>query len=165
MLLHGVARRDALHFANPAAHAGDNGIGPVLVGRHAPGRPQQAGAGHAVDDAEPNADRLLPPGSHTHRAVRQTVGGGAAGPANRLEVHAADGAVAGMVAAVVRVHRAAVDGCGVRTRARSAGPGDPPLAVGERAGGERNSKSCAYDDVFDRFGLRVHRIFSVSGGR
>ena len=45
VLLHGVARRDALHVADPAAHGGDDRIRPVLVGRHAPGRPQQPGAG------------------------------------------------------------------------------------------------------------------------
>ena len=162
VLLHGVARRDALHFANPAAHAGDNRIGPVLVGRHAPGCPQQTGAGHATDDAESDADRLLPLGAHMHRTVRESAGGGGASrgaaPAIRLEAHAADRAVTGMVAAVVRVHRACVDGPGVRARARSAGPVRPPRAAGERAGSKRNRNSCGCDDAFHRRGLRVPRM-------
>ena len=140
VLLHGVARRDALHVADPAAHGGDDRIRPVLVGRHAPGRPQQPGAGHPADDAEPDADRLLPLGTHLHRAVRERAGGGVAvrcaARAIRLEAHAADRAVAGMVAAVVRVHRAGVDGCRVRARARRARPVRPPRAAGERARGE-----------------------------
>jgi hypothetical protein len=39
VLLHGVARRDAVNVADPTAHGGDDGIRPVLVGRHASGRP------------------------------------------------------------------------------------------------------------------------------
>ena len=74
VLLHGVARGDALHVADPAAHGGDDRIRPVLVGRHAAGRPQQPGAGRAADDAEPDADRLLPLGTHLHRAGRQRRG-------------------------------------------------------------------------------------------
>ena len=152
ILFHGVARRDALHVPDPAAHGGDDRIRPVLVGRHAPGRPQQPGAGRAADDAEPDADRLLPLGTHLHRAGRQrrrrSVAGRCAGRAIRLEAHAADRAVAGMVAAVVRVHRAGVDGCGVRARVRRAGPVRPPRAAGERAGGEGNSESRDSDDAF-----------------
>ena len=89
VLFHGVARRHALHVADPAAHGGDDRIRPVLVGRHAPGRPQQPGAGQPADDAEPDADRLLPLGTHLHRAVRQRAGGGVAARCrsrtNRLE--------------------------------------------------------------------------------
>ena len=87
---HDVARRDVLHVADPAAHGGDDRIRPVLVGRHAPGRPQQPGAGRSADDAEPDADRLLPLGTHLDRAVRQArVGGSVAARCrsrtNRLE--------------------------------------------------------------------------------
>ena len=144
VLLHDVACRDALDVADPAAHGGDDRIRPVLVGHHASGRPQQPGAGRSADHADADADRVLPLGIHLHGPVRQRARRGVAARCpvrpNCLEAHAAHRAVAGMVAAVVRVHRAGVDGCGVRARARSAGPVRPPRAAGERAGGERYSE-------------------------
>ena len=159
VLPHGVARRDVLHVPDPTAHGGDDRIRPVLVGRHAPGRPQQPSASRSADDAEPDADRLLPLGTHLHRAVRQRAGRDVAARCrsrtHRLEGHAADRAVARMAGAVIRVHRAGVDGCSVRARPRRAGPVRPPRAAGERAGGEGNSDSRDDDDAFHPRGLRV----------
>jgi hypothetical protein len=71
---YGVASRRALNSADPAAYGSDDWICPILVSRHAPGRPQHPGAGDAGDDAKPDADRLLPLGTHLHRADRQRMG-------------------------------------------------------------------------------------------
>ena len=160
ILFHAVARRYAFDVPDPTAHGGDDRIRPVLVGHHAPGRPHQPGGGQPLDDAEPDADRLLPLGTHLHGAGRQRAGGSVAARyrsrTNGLERHAADRAAARMAAAVVRVHRAGVDGCSVRPRVRNAGgPVRPPRAAGERAGGEGNSDGRDGYDAFHRRGLRI----------
>ena len=120
VLFHGVARRDVLNAADPAAHGGDDRIGPVLVGHHAPGRAQQPGAGQPLDDCR--AERRSPaaardsPAPRPAAARRRGVAARCCSRTLRLEAHAADRAVARMVALVVRVHRAGVDGCSVRAR-------------------------------------------------
>ena len=110
----GAADRVRTQLEDPPVGGRDDAVEPLIVHRHPAGHPQDLGSGGTADLVGAHADQLPLGGADPDRprllgAVRAGCGALSFGR-QRFQAHAADGTIHGVVGAVLRVHRAGVDG-------------------------------------------------------